>query len=139
MTNEPQCHPDLLRRFVATPYHFSKADGPNRLCVESNDLEIALSIRRSNIFWRQMIQGDGLACKLIRDMAGPVDSSNISIISFETLRILHLGTGTILIYDVERSELLGFVTRNVKVQELVDSLIPRLLNRQVDSIPFTKK
>jgi len=72
-------------------------------------------------------------------MAGPVDSSNISIISFETLRILHLGTGTILIYDVERSELLGFVTRNVKVQELVDSLIPRLLNRQVDSIPFTKK
>jgi hypothetical protein len=41
---------------------------------------------------------------------------------------LYLGRATILIYDQERSELFGFVARNVKVEELVSSLIPGLLN-----------
>jgi hypothetical protein len=61
-------------------------------------------------------------------MAGPVDCSEITIVSDGTLRVLYLGRGTILILDHERSELLGFIARNVKVQELVSSLIPALLD-----------
>jgi hypothetical protein len=124
MTNEPRWHPDLLRRFVATPYIFSKYDGANRICVESNDLEITLSVRRSGIV---QCQAGGLLCRLIRDMSGPVDGSKISIIFSGALRILQQGRGTILIYDHERSELLGFISRNVKAHELVSSLIPALL------------
>jgi hypothetical protein len=126
MTEEPCWHPDLLRRFVPTPYVFSKCDGPNRLFVESNDLEIALSVRQAAIVYRN--RPGGLLCKLIRDMAGPVDCSEITIVSDGTLRVLYLGRGTILILDHERSELLGFIARNVKVQELVSSLIPALLD-----------
>jgi hypothetical protein len=63
-------------------------------------------------------------------MAGPVDSSEISIISDGTLQILRLGRGTILIHDLERSELLGFISPNVKAKELVSSLIPALLGHK---------
>jgi hypothetical protein len=61
-------------------------------------------------------------------MAGPVDGSEITIVSGAVLRVLYLGRGTILIHDLERSELLGFIAGNVKVQELVSSLIPALLD-----------
>jgi hypothetical protein len=64
-------------------------------------------------------------------MAGPVDSSEISIISDGTLQTLRLGRGTILIHDLERSELLGFISPNVKAKELVSSLIPALLGHKV--------
>jgi hypothetical protein len=128
MTVEPCWHPDLLRRFVPTPYVFSKGDGPNRLFVESNDLEIALGIRQAGLVQLRGKRVGALLCKLIRDLADLGDRSEITIISDGTLRVLYLGRATILIYDQERSELFGFVARNVKVEELVSSLIPGLLD-----------
>jgi hypothetical protein len=127
MKNEPLRHPDLLRRFGATPYVFSRNDGCNQICVESNDLEIALKVRRSDIVQSQRGRFNGLRCKLVRDMKGPIGRSEVSIVSDGTLRVLCLGRGTILIHDQERSELLGFISRDVKAQELVSSLIPMLL------------
>jgi hypothetical protein len=128
MTDDRCWHPDLLRRFVPTPYVFDRYEGSNRFLVESNDLEIALSVRHSLVAHRQAKQTGGLTCKLIRDAAGSVDGSEITVISDGTLRVLYLGTGTILIHDHERSELLGFIARNVKAQELVSSLLPALFN-----------
>jgi len=61
-------------------------------------------------------------------MAAPADGSEITIISDRALRVLYQGRGTILIHDHERSELFGFIGRNVKVEELVSSLIPSLLD-----------
>lgn len=119
-------HPDLLRRFVPTPYVFSECHGPSRLCVESNDLDIALSVWDSDIIRRQGSQAEGLLCKIIRDTTGPVDGTEISVVSDGVLRILCMGRGTILIHDHERSELLGFVSPNLKCKELVAALIPTL-------------
>jgi hypothetical protein len=128
MTDEPCRHPDLLRRFVPTPYVFSKSDGPNRFFVESNDLEIALGVRHSDIVHREGNRAGGLLCKVIRDLTGgPIDGSEITLVSDGVLRILYRGRGTILIHDSERSELLGFIARRVQVQELMSSLIPTLL------------
>jgi hypothetical protein len=127
MTSEPRWHPDLLRRFVATPYVFHKCDGPSRIWVESNDLEIALSVRRSGDVQRHGDRAGGLICKVIRDATGPEDSRGISIVSGGPLRLLHMGMGTVLVYDQERSELLGFISRDLKVHELISSLIPALL------------
>jgi hypothetical protein len=128
MTVEPCWHPDLLRRFVPTPYVFSNGGGPNRLDVESNDLEIALAIRQASLAQLRGKRAGALLCKLIRDLADLVDRSEITIISSGPLRVLYRGRATILIYDQERSELFGFVARNVEVEELVSSLIPGLLN-----------
>jgi hypothetical protein len=138
MTDEPNWHhPDLLRRFVPTPYVFSRDEGPTRLFFESNDLDIALSVRRSAILHRQGNRSGGLTCKVIRDMVGLVDSSEIIIVSDGALRVLYQGSGTILIHDRERSELLGFIACNVKVQELVSSLIPALFDAQNPTISRT--
>jgi hypothetical protein len=128
MTNEPRSHPDLLRRFVATPFVFNKGEAPGQIHVESNDLEIAMSIRNSGIVQRTGVQTGGLLCRLIRDMTAPLGGSGILILSSGPLRTLYLGIGTILIHDRERSELLGFISSDVKTQELVSSLIPVLLN-----------
>ena len=127
MTNERLWHPDLLLRFVPSPYVFRKGDGSNRLFVESNELEIALSVHRSDIVHRQGNRSMGLLCKLIRDSAGPVDGSEMTIVSDGVLRVLYLGRGTVLVHDGLRSELLGFIAPDVTVQKLVSSLIPALL------------
>src|SRR5580704_9412646 len=86
------------------------------------------TIWHPDIIQRQGSRTGGLLCKIIRDTAGPVDGSEISIVSDGALRVLHMGRGTILIHDQERSELLGFVPRNVKAKELTSSLIPVLLD-----------
>jgi hypothetical protein len=127
MRDEPRRHPDLLRRFVPTPYVFSRGDCRSGFYIESNDLEIALCVRQSSVVHSMGGVGGRMRYKLIRDMAGPVDSSEISMISDGMLRVLYVGRGTILIHDRERSELLGFVSRNVKPRDLASSLIPALL------------
>jgi hypothetical protein len=129
MTDELYWHPDLLRRFVPTPYVFSTFEGPKHITVESNDLEIALSVRHSEIVHREGNRAGGLRCKFIRDMTGPMDDSEITIVSDGILRVLSMGRGTILIHDRERSELLGFIARKVPVQDLVSSLIPAILEK----------
>jgi hypothetical protein len=125
--NEPCWHPDLLRRFVATPYIFLKGEGPNRIYVESNNLEIALSVRNSIILQPQENRAGGLFCRLIRDTDGFVGGTEISIVTDGALRVLHLGQATILIHDIERSELFGFVSPRVDAYTLASSLIPALL------------
>lgn len=128
MIEELCWHPDLLRRFVPTPYVFRKCDGPNQISVESNDLEIALGLWRACLIRDRNNVARGLLCKLIRDIAGPVGGAEITIASDGALRVLYLGRGTILIHDRESSELFGFIARNIKVEELVTSLIPALLD-----------
>lgn len=143
MTDGQCWHPDLLRRFVPTPYVFKMCVGTNQICVESNDLEIALGLRQSDAVVCLGHQTGGLLCKVIRDGSAPMDDAQRLIVSDGRIRALYQGRGTILIYDHERAELLGFVARNVKVQELVRLLIPALLDEQgaqrVGLAGFTKK
>ena len=127
MTGESRHHPDLLRRFVPTPYIFSRHDGRHEICVESNDLEIALGIRHSDLVVGQKDRAGRLFCKVIRDPSDFADGEAKLIVAAGPLRVLQKGRGTILIHDRERSELLGFICRNLSVQELVSSLIPALL------------
>lgn len=127
MTGEPRHHPDLLRRFVPTPYVFSKRDGDHEICVESNDLEIALAIRRSGLVLGEEDRGGGLLCKVIRDLTDSADGGAMLIVTDGALRVLQMGSATILVHDRERAELFGFIPRDLRVQELVSSLIPALL------------
>lgn len=126
MKEEPGWHPDLLRRFVPSPYVFRRCEGSRRLFVESNDLEIALGVRRAAVVQRR--DNRALFCKLIRDVTAPAEDSDMTVFSDGMLRVLQFGRGTILIHDYERSELFGFVACNVQVEELVSSLIPTLLD-----------
>jgi hypothetical protein len=127
MTAETRWHPDLLRRFVATPYVFHSSSGTKQLCIQSNDLEIALSVRRSCVT-PSFKSGSGvLLWKLIRETAAPEDGAQVLTISDGVLRTLHFGARTVLVYDRERAEVLGFISATVKTHQLTSSLIPSLL------------
>lgn len=143
MTSAASRHPDLLRRFVSTPYVFGGRDSSSRICIESNELEIALRLRDSGAIQFEAIRMSGLFCKIVRDMAAPTDDHEMSIISDGPLRVLYRGSGTIIIHDRERSELLGFLSPNVKAVELVSVLLPMLFeaetNDLVDLSAFTNK
>jgi hypothetical protein len=119
--------PDLLRRFVATPYVFTNDDGPERLSVRSNDLEIAITIRRH---WLNPSRGNRpsvVSWKILRDIEIPNNSTEVSILYDKNLRTLIVGTGAILSYDIQRSEILGFISAKTTVKQLASSLIPMLL------------
>jgi hypothetical protein len=130
MTTETCRHPDLLRRFVATPYVFGGRDGARRINVESNELEIALEIRSSAAIQCEVRRTGTLSCKIVRDTAAPVDGSQISIISDGAVRVLCRGRGTVVIHDRERSELLGFLSSDTTAEELVSSLLPMLFEAE---------
>jgi hypothetical protein len=121
-------HPDLLRRFVPAPYVFGKSHGKKNICVESNDLEIALGIRQAGVALRQISQSEPGFFKIIRDLDAPADLGEISIIAAGALTVLQMGRGTILIHDRERAELLGFISCKVTVPDLVSLLLPTLLS-----------
>jgi hypothetical protein len=132
MTSGANRHPDLLRRFIATPFIFGGRDSSSRICVESNELEIALRLRDSAVIQFEAIRASGLFCKIVRDMAAPTDDQGSSIISDGTLRVLCRGRGTIIVHDRERSELLGFLSPNIKAVELVSTLLPMLFEAETN-------
>ena len=131
MTNETSWHPDLLRRFVATPFVFCSGEGANQICIQSNDLEIALSIRRSCKAQLPPDSPNVLTWKFIRDVAASTKVAQISTITDGSLRMLHFGTGTILIHDREKAEVFGFISAEVKADQLVSSLLPALFSSQI--------
>jgi len=119
--------PDLLRRFVATPYVFADGVGPNRCSIRSNDLGIALAVRR---YWsnrRDETLPAVVSWQLIRDVLTPNDITAITLLYTGELRTLMVGAATILFYDVQRAEFLGFVSSTITTRHLVSELIPILL------------
>jgi hypothetical protein len=133
MSQSVNSHPDLLRRFAPILYTFDIILGRERALIQSNDLEFALRLRRLYMpRFGEMRSIPGL-CKLIRDAKAPVSSQSIIVIGAGSLRTLHMGIGTILIYDRERSELLGFLASDVSAEKLVTSLIPTLMEYEVQS------
>jgi hypothetical protein len=131
MTTENHWHPDLLRRFAATPFIFCNGEGPNQICIQSNDLEIALSIRRSWILHRPPDSFNVLFWKLIRDIPAPADDARISTITDESLRTLYFGARTVLTHDREKAEVFGFISAQVRAEQLISFLLPTLLNPQI--------
>jgi hypothetical protein len=127
VTGKSHRHPDLLRRFVPTPYVI-RSQRPSQVCVESNDLEVALAIRQCGRVMSQGRETGGLLCKIIRDGAASVEGGATMLVADVALRVLQRGSGTILIYDCERAELLGFIPRYAMVEELISSLIPMLFD-----------
>jgi hypothetical protein len=112
---------------VATPYVFADSVGPSRYSVRSNELGIALAVRRSWSARRAENLPAVVSWHLIRDVFEANDPTEITLISAGELRTLIVGTQTILFYDVQRSECLGFVSSGIPIRRLVSELIPTLL------------
>jgi hypothetical protein len=64
---------------------------------------------------------------LIRDVFEADRRTEITLVSAAELQTLVVGTKTILFYDAQRSECLGFISSTVTIKCLVSELIPALL------------
>jgi hypothetical protein len=133
MTQTTNSHPDLLRRFVPTPYNFDIIERNRLLRVQSNDLELALTVRRFCVQRFKEIHSAVVVWKLIRDAKAPVGFQEISLVTDGPLRTLHLGRGTVVFYDREKSEILGFVAADVAAEKIITSLLPRLIGREAQT------
>jgi hypothetical protein len=118
--------PDLLRRFIPTPYIFNLFHNDANVCIQSNDLQLALVLRRYMCALRPE-RARILQWKIIRDTDASVDFADILIVGDRLLRTIYAGTGTVLVYDRERSEIFGFLAPNLSMNQLVTFLIPALL------------
>jgi hypothetical protein len=120
-------HPDLLRRFVPILYSFEVICGNQYVRIRSNDLGFALRIRRFCLERSNGAQPIAGLWKIIRDDGAPVRSRNITLVTDGQLRTLHIGRGTVLVYDQEKSEFFGFIAPDVSSGELINLLVPKLM------------
>jgi hypothetical protein len=127
MMQETTFPPDLLRRFSSTPYIFDVCFDQQCTQIQSNDLDIALAAR--SFCRRRGNENVPIASfwKLIRDRTVHGGISETLIVVNGPIRMLHAGKGTVLTYDGERSELFGFVARDMDTRHLVAILIPTLI------------
>jgi len=126
MTGRDTNQLDLMQRFLPAPYRFAMASGEEMVRIESNDLDIALSVRK---FCANA--GDRPICRvaewtIMRDTKAPCTTDEQLLLVDEGLRTLFIGDDTVLIFDGVLRRVFGFIgARNTS--DLVASLLPILL------------
>jgi hypothetical protein len=125
MTGQPS-PPDLLRRFTPTPYVFELHVGRELIRIEADDLQIALSVRHA--CREQCRDGGGpvVFWRLIQDRCAPRYGEELSVFSLEKVKTLLHGSGTLLVADVERREVFGFIGAGLRLTQLTERLLPML-------------
>jgi hypothetical protein len=117
--------PDLLRRFVATPYRYKANLHSTIVMFETNDQELFTTFRsRAEQLAGVLVSSDtAWHWKVVRDPDVSQDGEATFLLSGETLSVLFLGAGTVVAIDWNQGELLGFVASNNSPQHLLDALI----------------
>jgi hypothetical protein len=115
--------PDPLLRRVALPYRFSARQGALDFRIESNDLTIALFIRQFML--ESPLYETVRRWRLIRDANSPVNDGSYTAMKNRELTMIVAGAGTILVFDRERGEVVGFIGADVLMPEL-SGLLARL-------------
>src|ERR1700761_5907710 len=117
-------HPDMLRRFVVAPFVFTVAVNRRRVRIESNDLEIALSLRRYVLAGLRGHKPVSL-WRVVREEESLETSGSSSTVESEFLRTLFLD-GTVLTYDKARMEVVGFLASDMSAAQFVESVVSLL-------------
>jgi hypothetical protein len=118
--------PDLLHRFVETPYAVTLTSDNVTVKIEANEFALISKMHLAIVFWHRFENGI-LTWKLIRDEAAPCSEKELTILSADPLNILLAGTGTVIAIDRELREVLGFIAPNVSNDEFVTTLLPIVL------------
>ena len=127
MTGKPSPPPDLVLRFTPTPYVFEGYSGRDLIRIESDDLQIALSLRHSCSLLEIDNGEPVILWRIIRDRCAPRYGVELSVFSSGEIRTLLHGSGTILIADMEKREVFGFVGSGLQLSQLVEKLLPLLI------------
>jgi hypothetical protein len=134
--------PDILRRFTPTPYVFEVWVDGRCVRIEADDLEVALAIRHACRVRRIGDEGSTLLWRMIRDDKAPEYAAELTVFATGGVKALMHRSGTLLIADREKREVFGFIGAGLKMPELTERLLPRLMcSTYVDceNLPFTNK
>jgi len=112
--------PDPLMRFADTPYRFSCRRGALEVSAESNDLGVALALRR---FALEPVYGElARRWKLIVDRQAPTGTDPWTVLRQHPVTLLLAGVGTCIIFDAERAEVFGFAAPGLSEAKLSEML-----------------
>lgn len=119
--------PDLLRRFVDAPYRTSVEIGDIHVDLRTNDSRVLAAVQ-----WAFRNQTNGRPAtswfmKVIRDGDVPLGDSELTVLSAWPVTTLLFGRGTILAIDCERRQVLGFLAASLSHDQLVNELLPVVL------------
>lgn len=124
--------PDLLRRYIATPYISTVFTDAGFVTLETNDMDLSDTIRHELSRCTEHRSGHddygSQQWKLIRDDAAPRGGDQVTILSTMTLQTLLFGNGTIITVDRERREVLGFIAPDVTTPVFSADVLPLILN-----------
>ena len=111
--------PDLLQRFVETPFSTTVAIDGAEITLQSNaQLDGVKSQARGDNFIPR------LTATIVHDPEAPTDNSRIAVIKSWPVATVLAGTGTILALDCERCDILGFLAPTVSSERLLNELLP---------------
>ena len=106
--------------------------GNDWIRIEADDLQLALSLRHACraqsaentepiIFWR-----------VVRERCAPQSGPEFSVFSSGKLKTFLHGTGTLLVKDIERREVVGFIGATLPLRQLTEKLLPLVMRSDAE-------
>ncbi len=120
--------PDLLRRFTPTPLRARFRVGETQVQLETNDPEILAAASEFGSLEISRVRGVCVSWKLIRESDGTPSGPEFSVVVTADLVTLLRGEGTVITVDCTQHEVLGFLARGVRANELKTIIFPFLAN-----------
>jgi hypothetical protein len=124
--------PDLLRRFVSTPHASRHQVHDTCVYLETNDVELAMTMRANFNSSAEHDSFPSILWKLIRDDEAPCGGREVTILSSGPMSTLLIGPGTVICIDRQQHEVLGFLSANISASEFVNVVMPTILRLSVD-------
>lgn len=132
MTDSNTQTPDLLRRFVATPFSATIFFDGSEIALQTNDMNLMSTAKAAGQANVQAI-GRTIRMTLVRDEDAPGHEADVTVISAGPLRTVFAGTGTTLTVDAERGEVFAFLARSISADRFVRELLPMTVKLLVQS------
>lgn len=123
MTFPPDPVPDLLNRFVPTPYKMI-AQG---FSVETNDLDLLEQFDDRDRLHALTKIAPGFHFRMIREARCLQGSDEVRVMCAESVCVVTIGLGTIIMVDRKLHRLLSFVAADISEKQLIHSYLPMAL------------
>jgi len=118
--------PDLLRRFVPTPYSVTVAVRAIEIALQTNDAGLIAALEKCGK--SAVALKNKLRATVVRDDAAPGDGLEFQVITAWPVSTILMGAGTILALDHGRCELLGFLAPAISDRCFIEQLLPTILD-----------
>ena len=116
--------PDLLKRFVRTPYKLI-AKGA---IVETNDLDLLEQFEIGNGSARLATIAPNFHIRVIRDSGAPTGSNRVEVFSEDEVCVLLVGDGTVIMVDHEERRVYAFLASDISNEQFAQVYLPLAIN-----------